>query len=390
MQLNHSIQLAYSTNLHRSESWAETFFALENYTLAVRERVCPHKPFAIGLRLSARAANELSDRETMLEFRRWLAKNSCYVFTLNGFPYGQFRARIKETVYRPDWTTPERVAYTNQLFNLLSELVPGNVEGSVSTLPGTFKEFHPSPEALKIIRQNIWSCVEHIARISARTGRKLHLGLEPEPLCQLESSAEALHCFDHFRAEHPRDERLSEHLGINYDTCHFAAEFEDPQNALACLVNHGIKISKIHVSSALRATPTPEAREALVQFAEDTFLHQVVARDDAGGRMIFSDLPDALAHARRHYTNGDPLPEWRIHFHVPMHAQPAPPLENTNDHLLGILDLLGQVPGICSHLEMETYSWEVLPAELKSQPVVDQLVAEYDWVLARLRERGLA
>src|ERR1039457_2982083 len=318
MQLNHALQLAYCTNIHRGESWTETFASLQNCALAVRDRVCPRQPFAIGLRLSERAAVELSDRGTLLEFHRWLGKNACYVFTMNGFPYGQFHgARVKEQVYRPDWTSPERVAYTDLLFNLLAELLPAGIAGSVSTLPGSFKEFYPSPEALKTIRQNIWKSVEHLARVSQKTGRELHLGLEPEPLCLLESSAETMHFFDHLRAEHPRDERLAEHLGVNYDTCHFAVEFEEPQNALACLVNYGIKISKIHLSSALKVSPTPAAREELKKFSDDIYLHQVVARDEAGNRTIFRDLPDALAHHASRITHQ--AEEWRIHFHVPLH-----------------------------------------------------------------------
>jgi len=146
MQLNHSIHLAYCTNIHRGETWTETFNSLQTYALAVREKVCQKKPFAIGLRLSERAAVGLSERDMLLEFRRWLGKNSCYVFTINGFPYGQFHGtRVKEQVYRPDWTSPERVAYTNLLFNLLAELLPVGIEGSVSTLPGSFKEFIYGP-----------------------------------------------------------------------------------------------------------------------------------------------------------------------------------------------------------------------------------------------------
>jgi len=392
MQLNHSLQLAYCTNVHRGESWLETYLALQKFVPAIRQRVCPNKPFAIGLRLSNRAANELSDPTTMLDFRRWMGKNSCYVFTINGFPYGQFHGiRVKENVYSPDWSTPERVAYTNLLFNLLAEMMPTGVEGSVSTLPCTFKEYYPTGETLKAIRQNIWKTVEHISRVSCKTGRKLHLGLEPEPLCWLESTAETLHFFDHLRAEHPKDERLAEHLGVNYDTCHFAVEFEEAQTALACMANYGIKISKIHLSSALKVTPTANVRAKLETFIDNVYLHQVVARDATGDRTIFSDLPEALARARTLYGEDEAeLPEWRIHFHVPLHAPAESPLNNTNDHLLETLNLLGQYPALCSHLEMETYTWEVLPPELKSQDVVDQIVGEYEWTLERLRERGLA
>jgi hypothetical protein len=403
MQLNHSLQLAYCTNIHRGETWLETFASLQNYALAIREKVCPKKPFAIGLRLAERAAVELSDPGTRLAFQRWLGKNGCYVFTINGFPYGQFHGtRVKEQVYRPDWSAPERVAYTNLLFDLLAELLPAGIAGSVSTLPGSFKEFHPSAESQKAIRQNIWHTVEHIARISEKTGRKLHLGLEPEPLCLLENSAETILFFEQLRDEHPRDPRLAEHLGVNYDCCHFAVEFEEPQTALPRLVNHGIKISKIHLSSALKVSPTPEAREALKKFSDDVYLHQVIARDENGKRTTYRDLPEALASFKFQVSSVQPKrletehlkletsAEWRIHFHVPLHAPAAPPFANTNDHLVGTLDWLAENPQLCSHLEMETYTWEVLPPELKAQSVVDQLAAEYNWTLAELAKRGLA
>ncbi len=406
MRLNHGLHLAYCTNIHRGETWRETFESLTGHALAVRERVCPKKPFAIGLRLSHRAARELSEPGTLLAFQRWLAQKDCYVFTINGFPYGQFHGtRVKEQAYLPDWTSPERLAYTNLLFELLAKLLPAGVEGSVSTLPGSFKGFRLNADALKAIRQNLWYCVEHIAHLAEQTGRKLHLGLEPEPLCLLESSSETIHFFDRLRAEHPRDPRLAEHLGVNYDTCHFAVNFEEPQNALPCLLHHGIKISKIHLSSALKVRPTAAARRMLAAFAEDVYFHQVVVRDPAGNRKIYYDLPDALTdpeaggqtpEAGSQTQDPSPevpdanLPEWRIHFHVPLHAPAAAPLDNTTDHLLGVLDLLAKNPGLCSHLEMETYTWEVLPPELKSLSVVEQLAAEYAWTLPQLAERGLA
>jgi hypothetical protein len=389
MRLNHGLHLAYCTNVHRGETWRETFDSLKTHALAVRQRVCPRAPFAIGLRLSQQAARELSERAALLEFQRWLEQNDCYVFTLNGFPYGRFHgARVKEQVYAPDWTSPERLAYTNRLFDLLAEILPAGLEGSVSTLPGSFKEFIRDGGQEKIIHENLWRCVEHIARLSERTKRQLHLGLEPEPLCLLENSSETIRFFDRLRGEHPHDPRLAGHLGVNYDACHFAVEFEEPQNALSALTQHGIKISKIHLSSALKTQPTPEARAALAKFADDVYLHQVAVRDAAGKLQFFRDLPDALSHRSPSATRHSE--EWRIHFHVPLHAPASPPFENTNDHLLGVLDLLAENPKLCSHLEMETYTWEVLPPELKTRSVVGQLAAEYDWTLARLAERGLA
>jgi hypothetical protein len=393
MKLNAGLHLAYCTNVHRGETWAETFESLNNYTLRVRERVCPKQPYGIGLRLSNRAARELAEPDKLLEFQRWLGKNRCYVFTINGFPYGQFHGgKIKDNVYYPDWTTPERLEYTKLLFDLLARFTPEGVEASVSTLPCSFKGFRLCGEDMKIIRDNLWHCVEHIARLSEQTGRKMHLGLEPEPLCLLESSGETLQFFDRMRAEH-RDPRLAEHLGVNYDTCHFAVEFEEPQNALGCLLQRGIKISKLHLSSALKVRPSAEKRAALAAYTDDVYLHQVVVCRLDGQRFIYRDLDEALV--------GEPVEteaesesevgaEWRIHFHIPLHSPPTALFDTTADHILGALDLLAANPGMCTHLEMETYTWEVLPEELKHADVVDQLTAEYAWTLANLRDRGLA
>jgi hypothetical protein len=385
VKLNHDLHLAYCTNIHRGETWAETMAALQKYTLAVRDRVCPGKPYAIGLRLSDLASRELSEPAALLEFRRWLDRNNCYVFTINGFPYGKFHGqRVKEQVYRPDWTSEDRVNYTNRLFDLLVEVLPADTDGSVSTVPGSFKEFITADDQLKVISANILRTVKHIERLVEKTGRRLHLGLEPEPLCLLESITETIAFFDRLRSDHPHDPSLGELLGVNYDTCHLAVEFEEPAESLKRLARHGIKISKLHLSSALKLLATPPNRAALGRFADETYLHQVVARTGSGRLSRYKDLDVALASAPGANE------EWRVHFHVPLHCPPAERFGNTTDHLLGVLDVLQENPRLCSHLEMETYTWEVMPAELKSRSVVDQLAAEYEWCLAALRTRGLA
>jgi sugar phosphate isomerase/epimerase len=382
MQLKHNLHLAYCTNVHRGETWAETFAALEKYTLAVKRRVSPTKPYAIGLRLSSHAASELIRPNEIAAFKRWLDKNGCYVFTINGFPFGRFHGeRVKEQVYVPDWTSTQRVDFTNQLFDILAHLVPANIEGSVSTVPGSFKEFVKSADQLRAIRKNIFHSVEHAARVSALSGRRMHLALEPEPLCLFETTHETAMFFERLRAEHHHDHRIDEHLGVNYDTCHIAVEFEEPAAAIAELQKHNIRISKLHLSSALKVKDSPEAREALAAFAESTYLHQVVARGHDGKLTRHRDLPDALVTGESD--------EWRVHFHVPLHWEPTGVLQNTSDHLIGVLDILQSNTSLCSHLEMETYTWEVMPPELKSRDVVDQLASEYEWTLARLSERGL-
>ncbi len=405
MKLCHGLHLAYCTNIHRGENWPQTFDSLSQYTLAVRERVCPDQPYAIGLRLSDQASRELSDPRTLLAFQKWLDEHQCYIFTINGFPYGRFHGtRVKEQVYAPDWTSPERVDYTNRLFDLLAQLVPAGIEGSVSTVPCSFKEFIRNDAQVRAMRHNLWQCVEHVAGVSERTGRKFHLGLEPEPLCYLETSEETTDFFEQLRADRPHDPRLAEHLGVNYDTCHLAVEFEEPGDVVRRFQRHGIKISKLHFSSALKVRPTPEARQALSAFAEDIYFHQVIARAPDGTLTRCQDLdlalnppslpartsPQASAIANPQSAIRNPQSdEWRIHFHIPLHSRPTALFDTTADHILGVMDLLQTNPRLCSHIEMETYTWEVLPPELKSRSVVEHLVAEYEWTLRELARRGL-
>ena len=387
MKLSHGLHLAYCTNIHRGESWEQTFDTLQKYTLAVRDKVGGGKPYAIGLRLGADAARELSYRPSLLAFQKWLERHNCYVFTINGFPYGKFHgARVKEQVYAPDWTTPERLDYTNLLFDLLAEIMPSGVEGSVSTVPVSFKGFNLDDRAVRTARTNLWRCVEHLEQLTRRTGRKLHLGLEPEPCCFLETTGETVAFFEKLRADRPGDMRLDEHLGVNYDCCHLAVEFEPPAEALQRLRRAGIKISKIHLSNALKVRPTMEVRAALKSFADDIYFHQTIERRPNGEIIRYGDLDEALD------TSVTELPqaelEWRIHFHIPLHARPTALFDTTADHLIGVLDEVKRSPSICAHFEMETYTWEVMPAELKKRNVVDQLVSEYEWTLARLAERG--
>lgn len=386
MELKHKIHLAYCTNIHRGENWPQTFETLEKYTLAVKDRVCPDKRYAIGLRLSHQAAVELKEKATLLAFQRWMDQHNCYVFTINGFPYGAFHGtRVKEQVYVPDWTAPERLAYTNLLFDLLAEITPSGLEGSVSTVPCSFKPFIKYQEQVVKMRENLWRCVEHIERVSKRSGKYLHLGLEPEPLCYLETSQETVEFIEQMRADRPKDSRINEFLGVNYDTCHLAVEYEDPRSAIERFVANKIKVSKLHFSSALKVRPTAEVRAALARFREGVYFHQVIGRNLDGSYSRFTDLDEALRAPAEPEAQ-----EWRIHFHIPLHQAPDSLFGTTQDHLLGVMDYLGAQPGLCSHIEMETYTWEVLPPEFKNRSVVDSLAAEYDWTLRNLRERGLA
>jgi hypothetical protein len=389
MRLRNDLHLAYCTNIHRGETWEEILAGLEAHTLRVKAIVSPNAPYAIGLRLGAQAAQELNEPRTLTAFQRWLELHQCYVFTVNGFPYGQFHgARIKEQVYRPDWTTTERLTYTNQLFDLIGELVPKDVQGSVSTCPGSFKAFQIDASGEALIRKHLHACCQHIEAVAARTGKDLHLGLEPEPLCYVETSAETVELIERVFADHPMDEAmLRQRLGVNYDTCHLAVEYETAAAALDRIEAAKVRLSKIHLSSALRLAPTPAALKRLRAFGDDTYLHQVIVKQADHSLDRFQDLQLALDWTE---AGNGPGEEWRVHFHIPLHHEPGEGLQSTADHLTETLDWLQRHPNACSHLEMETYTWEVLPEMLRQVEVVDQLTKEYDWCLDKLRARELA
>jgi sugar phosphate isomerase/epimerase len=354
--------LTYCTNIHPGESWAEVRANLETHVAAVKQRVCPDAPFGVGLRLSARAARELEPEISAL--RRWLDDAGMYVFTINGFPHGTFHGiRVKADVYRPDWLEDERVAYTNLLGDLLAELLPDGVAGSISTVPGCFRDRTHDPADLA---PRIRASAAHFAAIEERTGKRITLALEPEPCCVIETIAEAITFFTlHLR-------NVS-HVGLCLDTCHAAVEYEELGEALDLLWTANVTIAKIQLSSGL-VVPFA-ARAELQRFADEVYLHQVVARHgDALARYV--DLPEALADTA-------PADEWRVHFHVPLFRAELGVLASTQPFVAEMLRHHRTHP-VAPHLEVETYTWDVLPPEFRGEPIDDAIARELAWVIEHL------
>ena len=335
-----------------------------------------NEPFAIGLRLSALAAHELLQGDQLARFRDWLAETNTYVFTINGFPYGKFHStHVKEQVFAPDWTHQDRVDYTKNLFEILAAIAPAHSGGSVSTLPGSHKLFESNES---IIRKNLISLADWLDDLSARTGKDLHLGLEPEPLGHIENTQESMAFFDRLTNETSHPTSLLNRIGINYDCCHFALQFEDAKHSLDAFAHAGIRISKIHLSNALSLDPqNPATIAAISSFDEPVYSHQVIHKNASGTLSRFLDLPDFL---RATPSNLDG--EARVHFHIPLDAKPSMPLGSTSDHVTDTLSWLSSHPDACTHLEIETYTWGVLPNELR-RPVEEQIAAEYRWVIAQ-------
>lgn len=381
--------LGYCTNIHPAETWFETQEALRTHVMGVRDRLIETgahpagKPYPIGLRLSALAAKELLEGDGLAKFKDWLAENDSYVFTINGFPYGSFHGtRVKEKVFLPDWTSPERVAYTQDLFRILAEIAPASGGGSVSTLPGSHKTFHADETA---ILANLIEIAHFIEDLSQKHQIDLHLGLETEPLGHFENTAETLAFFERLHHQAQSPVILANRIGLNFDSCHFAIEFDDAAPSLDAIAAAGIRLSKIHLSNALTLNPgDPAAIDAIRGFDEPTYFHQVIARRPDTTLARFLDLPTFLAAVDGGEVSPADFGEARVHFHIPLDAQPAPPLSSTHAHVEATLAWCQRHPNACQHFEIETYTWGVLPGNLQ-RPVVEQIASEYRWVLEQLR-----
>ena len=389
--------LTYCTNIHPGETWAEVKASLERHLPAIRRQVAPDRSFGVGLRLSALAAQALRAPAAMDELRRLLAEHDLYLFTINGFPYGPFHGRrVKEQVYQPDWGHEERLVYTDLLADLLCDLLPDDpdLEGSISTVPGTFRPLAEAPGAIERIADNLIRHAAHLVRLREASGRTIALAIEPEPFCLLETIEETAGFFERHLLGSAAVRRLSQltglgpgegeaalrrHLGVCYDVCHAAVEFEDPKGSLERLAAAGIRIPKLQLSAALRV-PAVDAAVAghLRSFDEPVYLHQVVER--RGEALIrHLDLSDALATL----DGAAGKAEWRVHFHVPIFLAELEHFSTTQDFLREILELHRTTP-ISAHLEAETYSFDVLPERYRRVDVTSAVARELTWIREQL------
>lgn len=392
--------LTYCTNIHPGESWDEVRANLERYVLAVRTRVAPDRAFGIGLRLSAQAAEALAQPRELDAFREFLDRHRLYVFTINGFPYGPFHGvRVKEEVYLPDWMDEERLAYTDRLATLLASLLPlePGLEGSVSTAPGAFRARVGGDADVARMADLMLRHVATLHRIREETGKTIALALEPEPRCYLETVSETVAFFERWLFSRSAVSRFADsagldrgvaeaalrrHVGACFDACHMAVEFEEPRAALDAFRAAGIRIAKVQLSAGLAVRldgKDPAALRALRPFAEGVYLHQVVERRD-GKLTRFLDLPEALSAA----ATAEPGPrEWRVHFHVPLFRRELGPFLSTQDYLRDVLGVLAREDR-SGHLEVETYTWDVLPEEYRREDIVTAVARELQWVMERL------
>ncbi|GAA3885518.1 metabolite traffic protein EboE [Leifsonia kafniensis] len=369
------MELSYCTNVHPAEDLAGVLEQLDAFAGPARRSAGLHE-LGVGLWLPADLARQLAESaEDRVHLRQRLEANGLVLRTINAFPYAAFHADVvKLDVYLPDWTDPRRAAYTLDCAVVLAAFLPEGAAGSISTLPLGWRE----PWTEDADRQAFAALTrvsDGLRDLRRETGRTVRIAIEPEPGCVLDSVADVVEWLV------PRigtDGIDPEFVGVCLDTCHLAVSFADPAAAVRQIADAGLRVVKVQASAALHvANPADaESRDAVSDFVEQRYLHQTRELSADGSVLAADDLPEALSE----------LPArgpWRVHFHVPLHLAPRAPLTATTDVLTAALDAVRGIPhGDEAHLDVETYTWSVLPDG------VDDLVAgiagEVRWAATEL------
>ncbi|MBM80966.1 MAG: hypothetical protein CMJ78_10290 [Planctomycetaceae bacterium] len=361
-----SLPLSYCTNVHAAQTVAAVINGLDQYTVKVQERL--GQPVATGLWLARSVASELlAADDSLKQFADELRSRELICYTLNTFPYGDFHSeRVKETVYIPGWSEPSRSEYTLDSAKILSELLPDGTEGSLSTVPLGFKEREYPADFDSQCIESLISLAVDLDELHSDTGKMIRLAIEPEPICVLETTDETIQFFNRLRsraADSGTLEQVNRHIGVCYDVCHQSVEFEDVAASIESLRQAEIRINKLHITCAIDLEDpanNAEARDALATFVESRYLHQTFGRRPDGTTIRVVDLDQDLALS--------PPPEflecdrWRIHFHVPVNAESLGPLNTTRPDLKRALAAVAALD-YAPHLEVETYTWGVLPSQ---------------------------
>lgn len=389
-------ELTYCCNVHPAETVESLNTVIAFFMSGVRQ-ARNLQIMGAGLWFSDQVSAELAtDPAKCAELVNLLDRNGIKLFTLNGFPFGNFHAEsVKEQVYTPDWSQSQRYNYTQRLAEILAICLPDDMtEGTISTLPLGFR-YAWTKQQHEAALEALCRLARFLADLYQATGRSIRVCLEMEPDCVLETTEEMIHFFQQqlpakASALGISEEIIRNHLGVCFDVCHQAVMFEEVDHSMVRLLAAEIAIGKIQISSALELKcPDQESGlQALHKFAEQKYLHQV--RTKKNNKLIGSvDL--AVAFETNDFPKTEP---WRVHFHVPIQATTLErqELDTTQNSILKALDFLKTNPECHPHLEVETYTWQVLPVSLCPQndfALINGLSEELNWLEKQMSSRGL-
>ncbi|HEY7458722.1 MAG TPA: metabolite traffic protein EboE [Xanthobacteraceae bacterium] len=388
--------LSYSTLVHPADDWEQIWQSLNTYVPKVKERFAGNKRFGVSLRLSAKSAETLAKSKAERDkLRKFLDDGNMYLYTVNAFPYGAFKGTVvKEQVYEPDWRSEERTQYTINVANVLADVAPAEVLPSIQTAPLGFKPRVTGPDIVASYTDHILRVAKHLVELEDKTGVTVTLGLEPEPYCFLETTDETVDYFTNHLYSGASVEKfakmsglpiaeaisaLRRHVGIVYDICHLAVEYEDITQSLQKLVNAGVPIVKLQEAAALHIPEvTQSVVDTLKRYSKTIYLTQTIEKKD-GKFTKYLNLEDAFAA-----WDKNPGPrEWRTHIHVPVFLEDLGQFRTTRFAIADALKFHKQKP-LSRQLEIETYTWDMLPDNLKTGDIVEYVCRELEWVRGQL------
>jgi len=388
--------LTYSTLVHPADDWEQLWKSVNTYLPQVKARMAPYQKFGVCLRTSAPSAAALSaDPSKRADLKQFFADNDLYLYTANAFVYGVFKKQIiKEDVYEPDWRTEDRVEYTMQVASLLAHLAPDGIEPSIQSAPLGFKPRVTGDDVVQAYTTNVIRVVAHLVKLHKETGKVVTLGLEPEPRCFLETTDETIDYFTKTLFSGETAKRLAKatglneadaatamrkHMGVVFDIGHQAVGFEHIPTSLQKLVDNDVQIVKLQEAASMYMPGvTQKTVDALQAFAKTIYLSQTCQKKD-GKTTWFMNLEDAFEDW---YKNPGPR-DWRTHFHVPVFLNDLGAFGTTRYALEEALAFHKKTP-LSAHLEIETYTWDVLPDHLKTGDIVEYVCREMDWVKGQL------
>jgi hypothetical protein len=397
MDLGHGLgHLTYSTLVHQTDNWEQLWKSVNTYLPAVKARVAPNQKFGVCLRTSAPSIALLAEEPSKrADLKQFFADNDLYLYTANAFVYGVFKKQvIKEDVYEPDWQTPERRDYTKQVASLLADLAPEGINPSIQTAPLGFKPKVTGPDVVEAYTSNVIDVVAHLVELKKKTGKTVTLGLEPEPRCYLETTDETITYFKNHLFSGATAKRLAtltglneadaaqamrDYMGVVFDIGHQAVGYEDIPASLQKLVDNGVQIVKLQEAASMYIPDVQQKTvDALQPFARTIYLSQTCQKKD--GKMTwFLNLEDAFED----WYKNPGTREWRTHFHVPVFLNDLGAFGTTRFALEQALAFHKKTP-LSTHLEIETYTWDVLPDHLKTGDIVEYVTREIDWVKGQL------
>lgn len=388
--------LTYSTLVHPADDWEQIWQSLNTYVPKVKERFAGNQRFGVSLRLSAKSAETLANSKAERDkLRKFLDDQNMYLYTVNAFVYGHFKGElVKEQVYEPDWRSEERTRYTMNVASVVADIAPKDVLPSIQTSPLGFKPRVTGPDVIDSYTTNVLRVAKHLVELEQKTGVTVTLGLEPEPYCFLETTDETVDYFTKHlyagrsvekfakMADLPIAEAIAalrRHVGIVYDICHLAVEYEDITQSLQKLVDAGVPIVKLQEAAALHIPEVTQAAvDTLKRYSKTIYLTQTIEKND-GKLKKYLNVDDAIADWEKNPSRR----EWRTHIHVPVFLDDLGQFRTTRFAIADALKFHKQKP-LSRHLEVETYTWDMLPDNLKTGDIVEYVCRELDWVRGQL------